>query len=93
MSKIIELVKEGAKAHSKIVDEMIRNSLQNAELHHEEIDSIMSIDFNSIDDSLKKEMAIYMAMEALQDAKETLADMKKLLSVSEKLNRIIHGRS
>lgn len=92
MSKIIEAVKIASKQMKPKVDRAISNLLESALLHCEEIDLILSIDFNSLEDPKDKLIAKMAAQEALRDAKETLADMKKIARAAERLDRIIHGR-
>jgi len=88
MSRIIELVKAGAKIQQEIVDELVVDVLKDVELHHEELDIALSLDFDKIKDPNDKDLAIYLALDAIRDARETLSIMKKLLRASELLDRI-----
>lgn len=92
MSRIIESVKLASKQMKPEVDKIITRLLEDAKLHNEEIELILSIDFDSIEDPKDKLIAEMTATEALRDAKETLADMKKIARAAERLDRIIHGR-
>jgi hypothetical protein len=88
MSKIIELVKAGAKIQREILNELAADCLKDVELHHEELDMVLALDFNAIEDPDYKGLAIYLALDTIRDAKETLASMKKLVRAGELLERI-----